>query len=75
MDNGKLPGGNFQKNRNLIISELEKGIRMDTFKVRSLRSIAEMSTFVYINGRPDHMKGTHDDSIMSLSMALMASVR
>ena len=29
-----------------------------------------MSTFVYINGRPDHMKGKHDDLIMALAMAL-----
>ena len=28
------------------------------------------STFVYINGRPNHMKGKHDDLIMALAMAL-----
>jgi hypothetical protein len=28
-----------------------------------------MHTFVYINGRPDHQKGQHDDLIMSLAMA------
>ena len=27
-----------------------------------------MGTFIYINGRPDHQKGHHDDLIMSLSM-------
>jgi len=30
----------------------------------------ELNTFVYINGRPDHMKGHHDDLIMSIAMAL-----
>jgi hypothetical protein len=73
--NGKLPGLNFQKNRNTIVSELEKAIRMDTFKVRSIRSINEMSTFVYINGRPDHMKGYHDDLLMSIAMCVYAGTR
>ena len=40
------------------------------FKVYSHRLLGEMNTFVYINGRPDHMKGQHDDLIMSISMAL-----
>jgi len=74
MDNGKLPGLNFQKNRNLIISELEKGVRMDTFKLRSARALMEMDTFVYINGRPDHMKGYHDDLLMSIGMALFVAM-
>ena len=26
-----------------------------------------------MNGRPDHMKGTHDDAIMGMSMALYAA--
>ena len=29
-----------------------------------------MNTFIYINGRPDHQKGLHDDCIMVVSMAL-----
>jgi hypothetical protein len=28
-----------------------------------------MDTFVYINGRPDHQKGRHDDLLMSIAMA------
>ena len=68
MNKGKLPGINFQKNRNTIVSEMEKSIRMDTFKVRSIRAINEMDTFSHINGRPDHMKGYHDDLLMSIGM-------
>jgi hypothetical protein len=30
----------------------------------------ELNTFVYINGRPDHMKGQHDDLIMAMAMAI-----
>jgi thiaminase len=29
-----------------------------------------MKTFVYKNGRPDHMDGYHDDLIMALAMCL-----
>jgi hypothetical protein len=36
----------------------------------SSRLYNEMNTFVYINGRPDHQKGHHDDLIMSIAMAL-----
>lgn len=68
MSNGKLPGINFQKNRNTIVSKLEESIRLDSFKVRSIRAINEMDTFVYINGRPDHMKGYHDDLLMTIGM-------
>jgi hypothetical protein len=68
MKNGKLPGLNFQKNRNTIVSELEKNIRMDGFKVRSIRSLLEMDTFVFINNRPDHQKGQHDDLLMCIAM-------
>jgi hypothetical protein len=28
-----------------------------------------MNTFIYINGRPDHQKGHHDDLIMGIAMA------
>jgi len=74
LDKGKLPGLNFQKNRNVIISELEKGIRMDSFKLRSARALNEMDTFVYVNGRPDHMKGYHDDLLMSIGMCLFVAM-
>jgi hypothetical protein len=68
MDKGKLPGLNFQKNRNTIVSEMEKSIRTDSFKIRSKRMLTEIGTFVYINGRPDHQKGYHDDLLMCLAM-------
>lgn len=68
MDKGKLPGLNFQKNRNTIVSKLEEAIRLDSFKIRSKRALAEIETFVFINGRADHMKGYHDDLLMSIAM-------
>ena len=68
MDKGKLPGLSFQKNRNTIISKLEESVRMDSFKIRSKRALAEIETFVFISGRADHMKGYHDDLLMSIAM-------
>jgi len=68
----KIPGINFNNKRTQIVAAFEEQLRKD-FKVRSSRLLNELSTFIYINGRPDHIKGYHDDSIMSLSMALYAS--
>lgn len=68
MRDGKLPGLNFQKNRNTIVTKLEESIRLNSFKVRSVRALAEMDTFVFKNGRPDHMKGYHDDLLMAIAM-------
>lgn len=68
MRDGKLPGLNFQKNRNTIVTKLEESVRMNSFKVRSIRSVTEMDTFVFKNGRPDHMKNYHDDCLMAIAM-------
>jgi hypothetical protein len=65
----KIPGLNFNNKRTQIVAAFEEQLRKG-FQVRSNRLLNELNTFVYINGRPDHMKGAHDDAIMSLSMAL-----
>lgn len=66
----KVPGFNVGAFRLGMVAELEKVVRTGEFKVRSHRVISEMKTFIYINGRPDHMKGYHDDCIMSIAMCL-----
>jgi hypothetical protein len=68
----KIPGINFNSKRVQIISSFEEGIRHG-FRIYSLRLLNEMNTFVYLNGRPDHMKGQHDDLLMSLAMAIYVS--
>jgi hypothetical protein len=68
----KIPGINFNNKRTQIVAAFEEQLRKG-FAVRSNRLLNELNTFVYINGRPDHMKGSHDDAIMSLSMALYAA--
>jgi hypothetical protein len=65
----KIPGISFNNKRTQIVAAFEEQLRKG-FQVRSNRLLNELNTFVYINGRPDHMKGSHDDAIMSLSMAL-----
>jgi hypothetical protein len=68
----KIPGLNFNNKRTQIVAAFEEQLRKG-FIVRSARLLNELNTFVYMNGRPDHMKGTHDDAIMGLSMALYAA--
>lgn len=67
----KIPGINFNNKRVQIVSAFEEQLR-NNFVVRSQRLMNEVNTFVYINGRPDHVKGAHDDAIMALAMALYA---
>jgi len=67
--NDKIPGINFNAKRVQIIATFEEYLRHG-FKVYSARLLNEMSTFVYVNGRPDHQKGHHDDLIMSTAMAI-----
>jgi hypothetical protein len=64
----KIPGINFNSKRVQIIAAYEEYLRHG-FKVYSSRLLNEMNTFVYVNGRPDHQKGQHDDLIMSIAMA------
>jgi len=65
----KIPGINFNNKRTQIVASFEEQLRHG-FIVRSQRMVNEMGTFVYLNGRPDHMKGTHDDAIMACAIAL-----
>ena len=65
----KIPGINFNNKRSQIVSSLEEGLRHG-FIVKSHRLLNELYTFVFVNGRPNHMKGKHDDLIMAMAMAL-----
>jgi len=66
----KIPGFHATNVRVPMLSNLEYKIRTNAIKIRSSRLTSEMKTFVYKNGRPDHMDGYHDDLLMSLAMAL-----
>jgi hypothetical protein len=68
----KIPGINFNNKRVQMIASFEEALRHD-FKIYSNRLYNEMNTFIYINGRPDHQKGHHDDLIMSIAMCTYVS--
>ena len=70
-----IPGINFasKNRRSQIIAALEEAISRGDFKMRSERLVAELKKFIYKNGRPDHMKGSHDDLIMALGMCLFVA--
>tara|TARA_R110000824_G_scaffold39177_2_gene118735 strand:+ start:1930 stop:3516 length:1587 start_codon:yes stop_codon:yes gene_type:complete len=68
--NGSVPGfTTSMKTRPLIIAKLEEFIRNKLIKVYSHRTINEMKTFIWKNGRPQAMKSYNDDLIMALAIA------
>ena len=66
----KVPGFNVGNTRLQMVSELEEHIRENKTIIRSQRMISELRTFVYKNGRPDHMESYHDDIIMAFAMCI-----
>jgi hypothetical protein len=66
----KTPGFTVGSVRTPMIAHFEYKIRTNEVKIRSIRTISEMKTFVFKNGRADHMDGYHDDLIMSMAMCL-----
>lgn len=68
----KIPGFTMGSGpiRTALINHLEFMIRTNGIKVKSRRLTSEMKTFIYKNGKPDHMTGYHDDLLMALGMAL-----
>ena len=68
--NSAVPGfTTSMKTRPLIVAKLEEFIRNKLITVYSSRTINEMKTFIWRNGKPQAMKGYHDDLIMALAIA------
>ena len=65
----KIPGISFNNKRAQIVSAFEEALRHG-FNIKSHRLLNELYTFVFVNGKPNHMKGKHDDLIMALPMAI-----
>lgn len=57
------------KNRPLIIAKLEEYIRNKMVKINSMRTLNELKTFIWNNGKPEAMRSYNDDLIMSLAIA------
>ena len=57
------------KTRPLIIAKMEEFIRNNLIKIYSSRTVNEMKTFIWRNGKPQAMKGYNDDLILALAIA------
>jgi len=68
----KLPGFHFQGNRYPVLSNLAGMIRNNEIKIRSVRVINELNTWIFKGetARIDHMEGAHDDTLCALAMGL-----
>jgi hypothetical protein len=49
------------RTRPLIISKLEEYVREKSITIRSVRTIDELFTFIWNNGRAEAMRGYNDD--------------
>lgn len=56
-----------------MISNFVEMLKSNAFRVRSERVISELDTWIFKNGRPDHMAGMHDDNLTCLSMGLFVA--
>jgi hypothetical protein len=70
-DKGMIAGfSTTSRTRPLIISKLEEYIREKSIIIRSVRTIDELFTFIWMNGRAEAMRGYNDDLTMSLAISL-----
>lgn len=68
-ENKLVAGYKISSKRPQIIGKLTGVIEENEFKIRSSRFVAELETFVWVNGRPDHTPGFNDDLIMAAALA------
>jgi hypothetical protein len=57
------------KTRPLIVAKLEEFIRNKLITIYSNRTLSELQTFIWNNGKPQAMRGYNDDLVMSLAIA------
>jgi len=68
--NSAIPGfTTSMKTRPLIVAKLEEFIRNKLIKIYSTRTVNEMKTFIWRNGKPQAMKGYNDDLVIALAIA------
>ena len=68
--NSAVPGfTTSMKTRPLIVAKLEEFIRNKLITIYSSRTVNEMKTFIWRNGKPQAMKSYNDDLIMALAIA------
>jgi len=69
-----LPGFRSNGLRIQTISNFVEMLKNNSFRVRSMRVISELETWVFKNGRPNHQDGAHDDNLTCLAMGLFIAV-
>jgi hypothetical protein len=57
------------KTRPLIVAKLDEFVRNNVIKINSQRTVNELDTFIWVNGRPEAQKSYNDDLVMSLAIA------
>lgn len=66
----RMPGYKNGNNRFAMLNNFANLVRTNQFKIRSERVCTELETWVWKNGRQDHMDGFHDDTLTCLAMGL-----
>jgi hypothetical protein len=67
-DSNKLPGFHSSGVRFQMLSGFAAALRDNAIIIRSKRVITELETWIFRNGRMDHMSGFHDDTLTCLAM-------
>lgn len=69
-ENEKLPGYHTSGCRVQAIGNFISALKANTFRVRSIRIINELQTWIWLRGRIDHKQGYHDDTLTCTAMGL-----
>ena len=65
-----LPGFHSSSVRFQMLSNFANLIKTNQYKIRSERTLGELETWIFKNGKMDHKDGCHDDTITCQAMAL-----
>lgn len=65
-----LPGFHSNSVRFQMLSNFANLIKTNQYKIRSERTLGELETWIFKNGKMDHKDGCHDDTITCQAMAL-----
>ena len=68
-----LPGFHSGSVRFQMLTHFASMVKDNSYKIRSVRVINELDTWIFKNGRPDHKDGCHDDTITCTAMALFVA--
>jgi len=66
----KVPGMHIRSQRTFMIAKFIEMLSNNSLRIRSVRTIAEMETWIIKNGKVDHANGCHDDTLIALAMGV-----